>query len=153
VKKRKIKDWRGGDVKIDASGDLSELIAVVSLRRGSRVPGGLSSRGLANVAVRDWSDDFTSIIGDRRYQCRSSVAQFLSPLVSKLHTIDAAISELRLEIEDPDGLFGSVLEAAGGGSIAVDSAHRRTFEAICAALGKSELSQSVCPERGNEGRR
>jgi hypothetical protein len=48
--------------------------------------------------------------------------------------MDATISELRLEVEDGDGLFGSVLEAAKGGSIAVDSAHRRTFVAICTAL-------------------
>jgi hypothetical protein len=55
------------------------------------------------------------------------VAQFLSPRVSRLHCIDATISELTLDVEDRDNLFGSVLEAAGGGGIAVDSAHRRTF--------------------------
>jgi hypothetical protein len=36
------------------SGHLGELIAVVGLRGGSRVTGGLSARGLASVAVRDW---------------------------------------------------------------------------------------------------
>jgi hypothetical protein len=115
-------------------GHLSELIAVVGLRGGSRVTGGLSARGLANVPVGDWSDDFTFIVGDHGYRCPSSVAQFLSPRVSKLHSIDVTISELRLEVEDRGGLFSSVLETAGGGSIAVDSTHRRTFEAICAAL-------------------
>jgi hypothetical protein len=80
--------------------------------------------GLANAAVRDWSDDFAFIVGDHRYQCPSSVAQFLSPLVSKLHSIDATISGLRLAIEDGDKLLGSVLEAAKGDSIAIDSANR-----------------------------
>jgi hypothetical protein len=37
------------------------------------------------------------------------------------------ISELKLEVEDVTDLFGSLLEAAGGGSIAVDSIHRRTL--------------------------
>jgi hypothetical protein len=68
--------------------------------------------GPANVAVRDWSDDFAFSVGDQRYQCCSSVAQFLSPLVSKLHSIDATISGLTRAIEDGDKLLGSVLEAA-----------------------------------------
>jgi hypothetical protein len=49
------------------SNDLGGLIAVVGLRGGSRVTDGLSARGLANIAVRDWSDDFTFIVGDHRY--------------------------------------------------------------------------------------
>jgi hypothetical protein len=119
------------------SNDLGELIAVVGLQGGSGVTGGLSARGPANVAVRDSSDDFTFIIGNHRYRCRSSVAQFLSPRVSELRLIDATISELRLEVEDRDDLFGSVLEAARGDMIAVDSAHRLTFLAICAGLWNS----------------
>jgi hypothetical protein len=114
-------------------------MAVVSLRGGSRVTGGLSARGLANVPVGDWSDNFTFIVGDHRCRCPSSVAQFLSPRVSKLHWIDATISELRLEVEDRDKLFGSVLEAAKGNSIAVDSAHGRTFAGTCAALWSLEF--------------
>jgi hypothetical protein len=106
------------------SGHLGEL------RGGSKVTGGLSARGLANVAAGGWSDDFTFIIGNHRYRCRSSVAQFLSPRVPKRHSIDATITELRLEVEDRDKLFGSVLEAVKGNSIAVDSTHRRTFAGI-----------------------
>jgi hypothetical protein len=59
------------------SGHLGELIAVVGLRGGGGSPptGGLSARGLANVAVRDCSDDdFTFIVGDHRYRCRSCIA-------------------------------------------------------------------------------
>jgi hypothetical protein len=132
------------------SGHLGELMAVVGLRSGSRVTGGLSARGLANVAVGDRSDDFTFIVGDHRCRCPSSVAQFLSPLVSKLHLIDATISELRLEIEDRDELFGSVLEAAKGNSIAVDSDHRGPFEATCASLWNSELCELVCGQQRDE---
>jgi hypothetical protein len=125
------------------SSDFGQLIAVVGLRGGSRVTRGLSARGLANVAVRDWSDDFTFIVGCHHYRCPSSVSQFLSPRVSQLHSIDATISELRLEIEDRDELFASVLEAARGSSITVDSAHRPTFVAVCTALWNSELYESV----------
>jgi hypothetical protein len=158
--KGKIRDWRG-EVEIDVpdgiiapglSSHLHELIAVVGLRGGSRVMGGLSARELANIAVRDWSDDFTVIVGDHRCRCPSSVAQFLSPRLSKFHWVDATISELRLEVEDRDNLFGSVLEAARGGDIVVDSAHRPTFVAICAALWNSELYESVCGQLSDEVR-
>jgi hypothetical protein len=124
-----------------------ELIAVVALRGGgSNVTGWLSTRGLANVRIGDWSNDFTFIVGDHRYQCRSSVAQFLSPRISTLHWADATADELRLEVEDGDGLFASVLKAARGGRIAVDSAHRQTFAAICAALMNSELYRCAYPD-------
>jgi hypothetical protein len=106
------------------SNNFSELIAVVGLRGGLRAIYILSWRGMANVAVRVWSHDFMFIIGDHSYRRRSFLAQFLSPQVSKLHSIDATIDELRLEVEDGDELFGSVLEAAGSGNIGVDSVHR-----------------------------
>jgi hypothetical protein len=89
-------------------------------------------------------------VGDHRYRCRSSVAQFLSRRVAKLHSIDATISELRLEVEDQDTLSGSALEAAGGGSITLDSDHRRTLLAICAAPWNSELYESVCGQLSDE---
>jgi hypothetical protein len=47
------------------------------------------------------------------------------------------IDELRLEVEDQYELFGSVLEAARGGSIAADPAYLRAFAGICAALWNS----------------
>jgi hypothetical protein len=61
----------------------------------------LFGTGLANVAVRDWSDDFTFVIGDHRSQCLSYVAQFLSLRVSKLLSIDGTINEIRIDVEDP----------------------------------------------------
>jgi hypothetical protein len=59
--------------------------------------------------------------------------------ISALHLIDATIPELKFESEDGGKLFGSVLEAARGGSIAVDSAHRQIFAELCAGLWNSEL--------------
>jgi hypothetical protein len=130
-----MSDIPGGFIASHLSSHLSVLIAVVGLRGGSRVTGGLSSRGLANDAVRDWCGDFTFIVGDHRYRCRSSVAWFLSPRFSKLRSIDDTIDEIRIDVEDGDELFGSVLEAAQCGEIAVDSAHRLTFVAICLLSG------------------
>jgi hypothetical protein len=57
-------------------------------------------------------DNFTFIIGDHHCRCRPFVAGLLSPRISKLHWIDATISELKLEVEKRDMLFGSMLKAA-----------------------------------------
>jgi hypothetical protein len=114
--------------------DFSELTAVLGLPGGSRVTDRLSSRGLANVAIQDCSQEFTFVVGDHHYRCRSSIAQSVSLRVSSLYWIDATISEVRLEVEGENKFFGSVLEAAGGGSIPVDSVQRSTFATICAAL-------------------
>jgi hypothetical protein len=43
-----------------------------------------------------------------------------------------------------------MMEAAGGGCIAVDSGHRPNVLAICVALWNSELSQYVYPELDND---
>jgi hypothetical protein len=93
------------------SNHFSGFITVVSLRGGSRATGGLSARGLANVAVRDWSDNFIFIVGHRHYQCPSSLTKFLSPWVTRLHSVDDTIDEMKIDVEDPDELFGAVLEA------------------------------------------
>jgi hypothetical protein len=53
--------------------------------------------------------------------------------------IDATVSELKFEFEDGDELFGSVFEAARGGSFANDSAHLQTFAEVCAARWNSKL--------------
>jgi protoporphyrinogen oxidase len=75
--------------------------------------------------------------------CPSSVAPFSSLRVSKLHWIDATISELGPKVEYQDKLFSSLLEAVRGGNIALVSAHRRTFAAICAALWNSLISSGI----------
>jgi hypothetical protein len=130
--------------------DLGEFIVVVGLRGGSRGTGALSVRGLTNVAVRDSYNDFIFIVGDHPYQCSSSLAHFLSPCVAELHSADETIDEIRIGVEDPDELFGAVLEAARGCSITVDSAHRLTFVAICAALWNSEIYELICGQLGGE---
>jgi hypothetical protein len=46
---------------------------------------------------------------------------------------------MRIDVEDRDKLFGAMLQAARGDSIAIDSAHRRTFVGISAAVSCSDL--------------
>jgi hypothetical protein len=67
------------------------------------------------------------IVGHRHYQCPSSLAQFLSPQVTRLHSVDDTIDEIKIDVENPDELFAAGLEAARCGSIMVDSGHRLTL--------------------------
>jgi hypothetical protein len=71
-------------------------VAVVRLRGGSKVTGELSGRGLGNVWVRDSCDEFTFVVGGRRYRC----PEFLSPRVCHLHCSDPTIDEITLEVDD-----------------------------------------------------
>jgi hypothetical protein len=128
------------------------LIAVIYLRVGSSMTVGLSRSWLTNVGVQDWSHHFALIVGDHRSWFPSSLARFLSPRVSQLDSIDDRIGKIRIVVEDPDELFGAVLEAARGGNIAVGSAHLRTFVVMWGVLWNSELCESVCRQLSVEGR-
>jgi hypothetical protein len=70
----------------------------------------------------------------RRYRCRSSIAQFLSPQVSKLRWIEATISELRLEVEDghePSVQCWKLPEAAALRLIQPTGEYLRGFALLC----------------------
>jgi hypothetical protein len=88
------------------------------------------------------------IVGHRHCQFPSSLAQFLSPWVAKLHLVDGTIDEIKICVEDPDELFDAMLEAARCGSILVDSGHWLMLMVICAALGNSEFSESIWSQLG-----
>jgi hypothetical protein len=51
------------------------------------------------------------IVGHRHYQCPPSLTKFLSPWVTRLHSVDDTIDEIKIDVEDPDELFDAVLEA------------------------------------------
>jgi hypothetical protein len=63
------------------------------------------------------------------------------------------IDELKIDVEDPDELFGAMLEAALCGNIMVNSGHRLTLLAICAALGNPELPESIWNQLGDDAMR
>jgi hypothetical protein len=106
-----------------------------SIAVGSRTFGA----GLANVGFRDSCEDFAFIVGERRFQCRSSVARFLSPRF---------IRSMRSSFGDPHELFCSVFEAVRSGNITVGSTHLLTFVAIFAVLWNSGPCEVVCVNLG-----
>jgi len=108
----------------------------------------LSSRGLGNISRRD--NDFAFVVGSRRYECPSFVAEFLSPLVSRIHAVDDCANELRLNVDDPDDFFQEFLLLGRGKSIDVPCQKRCTFLSICRELDNRELSDILLQETRTE---
>jgi hypothetical protein len=120
------------------TGLISPLLGeVVRLRAGSLR---LSAQGLRNIRTDEANDKFTLVVGGHAHACLSCLAEFVSPRVSWLRSIDATIDELLLDVEHPSELFERVLTAAAGDSISVDLSDRTTFLSICGGLRNSELS-------------
>jgi hypothetical protein len=97
--------------------------------------------------MRDSSDKFTVVVGGRRCRC-SSATEFLSRRICHIHCIDATTDELRLEIGDAGGLFGSGLSVTGGGDISIEAGNQANFKSICAGLWNWERYESVLGELG-----
>jgi hypothetical protein len=54
----------------------------------------LSSGGMRNIVKARIENDFTFIVDEHRYSCPWFIAEFLSPKVGRLHSIDGMIQEL-----------------------------------------------------------
>jgi hypothetical protein len=80
----------------------------------------LSAKALGNLPTSGSSGDFTFIVGQRPYSCPSIVAEFISPRVRGLHSVDSTITELVIGIDDPDGLFRDIISLSRGAEIAID---------------------------------
>jgi hypothetical protein len=97
----------------------------------------ISSRGLRNLPTApgyDNRNDFDFIVNGRHFLCPSLVADFLSPRVARLHTIDSTHDTLTISTNDPDNNFPSFLALGQGGDLRFLSANRDFFLSICADL-------------------
>jgi hypothetical protein len=77
----------------------------------------------------------------------SCPAQFLLIRVSQ---VDSIHDKMMIVVEVLEEVFGAVLEAVRCGGIAVNSVHRRTFAAVCAAFRHLELSNLVRSQFGDQ---
>jgi hypothetical protein len=79
----------------------------------------LSAKGLRNLPSNVYSNDFTFIVGESRYHCPSFIASFLSPRICHLQMNDATLLEFHIETDDPDHLFGELLQVCYGSSVRI----------------------------------
>jgi hypothetical protein len=110
--------------------------------KGSEKTVWLSAKGLKNIQMNEYENDFTFIVGGFRHSCPRFVAQFISPRVSRLHSIDDTISTLEIAVEDNGRNFSQLLS----GLIDISSSTKIFLISISAALENTELYLSVQDE-------
>jgi hypothetical protein len=97
----------------------------------------LSASGLANIQMQN---DFDFIVGKSHHCCPSFIADFLSPKLAQLHTVDPTINNIILSTEDRYSNFDSFLSLGRGQSIRINSENRDFFVSLSSELGNLELS-------------
>jgi hypothetical protein len=103
----------------------------------------LTGKGMANIAMSKTENDFTFIVGNKRYDCPWFVADFLSPRVGRLHTNDPSVCELALGTSDSAGQFGDLISLGRGCDISLTSGNRSFLISIAAELENFELYWSI----------
>jgi hypothetical protein len=103
----------------------------------------LSSSGMANITKSRMENDFTFIVGGRRHSCPWFVAEFLSPKVSRVHSVDITVSEIDIEVQDVNNEFESILSLGFGSSLSVARENRLFLLSIARELNNWELYFSV----------
>jgi hypothetical protein len=99
----------------------------------------LSANGLVNIQRSLYADDFTFVFGGKRYGCPSFIAEFLSPRISRLRSIDATVCEFIIEDDDSAHDFADILSLASGASLSVTDATYKFIKTICIKLWNREV--------------
>jgi hypothetical protein len=128
-----------------ATGLMDKALEVARLRGGSSLSVRLSAKGLFNVRAESPDAKFAFIVAGRRHECSWGAAEFVSPRVSDLHSFDATIDELIIDVDDPENFFDEFVAAASGGCVTMSPPNCEVFLSICAALDNRELSRQLSP--------
>jgi hypothetical protein len=99
----------------------------------------LSWSGMKNINVNDARPDFVFVVDGVRYDCPRLVAQFLSPTVCFLHSVDVSNPEYMIGTKDPNDQFQLFLSLGQGSSIQVASANYPFFLSVARELSNSDL--------------
>jgi hypothetical protein len=99
----------------------------------------LTTRGLAELPSNIYKNDFAFIVGDRRYDCPSVIADLLSPRLRRLREVDCSIDEYELDVDDSGGNFAEFLSLAGGATVVLTAESRLFYSQLCVLLENREL--------------
>jgi hypothetical protein len=103
----------------------------------------LSSQGLSNIRRDEYENDFTFCVGSKRYECPTFIAEFLSPLVSRLRHVDPTIRFFQVHRNDPDCQFAAFLSLGYGSMLNVSRDNREALEWFCCTLRNQELFNCI----------
>lgn len=99
----------------------------------------LSSKGLLNASAMPLEDDFSFVIGSKRYKCNRFFAGFISPTVAMMIKGDPSVSELILTVDDPNGLFMNIIQLMNGMEISITPENSEFLLNCASQLGNREL--------------
>jgi hypothetical protein len=100
---------------------------------------GLSGRGLRNVKRSFYENDFTFMIGAARYDCPLFIAEFISPKVARILSIDPTIREFYVEEEDPLHEFATILNLGSGCCARITESNSNVLKSLRCKLWNREL--------------
>jgi hypothetical protein len=109
-----------------ASGNTDRLDIEMFTKEGFEMEGAkfvISASGLANIPQSESRNDFEFIVGNARYRCSLFVADFLSPLLCCLHSVDGTVSSIRISTKDSNSQFGEFLSLGRCSSLFVALRH------------------------------
>jgi hypothetical protein len=99
----------------------------------------ITGNGMANIAKSKIENDFEFIVGDRHYDCPWFVADFVSPVVGRLHSFDPSVHEFSIDIEDPEEHMGKFLALGFGSTLELCEGNFPIYRTICRVLGNQEV--------------
>jgi hypothetical protein len=91
----------------------------------------LTGNGMANIASSKAENDFEFIVGDRRYSCPWFVADFVSPVVGRLHSLDPSVNEFHVDIGDSEDHFRKFLSLGSGSNFEICESDFSKYRTIC----------------------
>jgi hypothetical protein len=110
----------------------------------------LSVKGLANIPEYRNRNDFCFVVGDRHYPCPWYVADFLSPLICRLHASDPSIDHFIVETRDDDEHFDELLRLGRGAAIELRADNCQFIWSIGQEFDNQELlvqaGTSICED-------
>jgi hypothetical protein len=110
--------------------------------KGNKMTVWLSAKGLKNIQMKEYEKDSTFVVGGFRHSCPRFVAQFISPRVSPLHSIDDTIPTFEIAVDGSGCHFSQLLS----GSISISDSTQNFLMLIAMALENTELYLSVQEE-------
>jgi hypothetical protein len=99
----------------------------------------LSAHGLSRIPEHSLYNDFDFIVGDRHYLCPRYMADFLSPLLCRLHSLDLSLDHFFVATEDPHNYFKDLLSLARGGSVLLTDDSCSFLRSVALELESEEL--------------
>jgi hypothetical protein len=103
----------------------------------------LSTNGLSHVPLKESGNDFKFIAGDATYCCPSLIADFLSPKIAQIHSIDDTIVSFAISAKDVKGDFSSIMGLGRGQPVVLTESNRTLLESVCKDLLSVELYEKI----------